>query len=111
MTLLKLFLLLFIIIAAYTRADADNLDPFAFYNTDGVLQGMGPIFFAFTGFDAICNAAEEGRSRASVRGGWSLARGAGHGPHLQRGPASTPTHLASTHCRRRRPSSCLLPCF
>jgi APA family basic amino acid/polyamine antiporter len=36
------------------------------YGADGIFLGAASIFFAYTGFDAIGNAAEEVRARVRV---------------------------------------------
>lgn len=62
LTILKLFLILFVAIAGFTKANGDYFtDNFGLpgKGPDGVFQGAAFIFFAYVGFDAICNAVEE----------------------------------------------------
>ena len=64
---MKLMLLLVIIIVGYTRGSWANVNsaqyPFidADFGADGIFLGAAIIFFTYTGFDAIGNAAEEVR--------------------------------------------------
>ena len=68
MTIVKLLLLVFVSIVGYTRGAVDNMSPFLDpnYGADGIFLGAASIFFAYTGFDAIGNAAEEVRARVRV---------------------------------------------
>ncbi len=56
---LKIVLLLFMIIAAFTLWHSDNLAPFAPYGAQGVLQGTTIAFFSYAGFDEPCVFAAE----------------------------------------------------
>lgn len=71
MTMFKLFLILFISIAGFARANGDYFtDDFTLPSKgpDGILQGAAFIFFAFVGFDAVCNAVEETRQPKRIPG-------------------------------------------
>ena len=62
MVLLKLAVLAFFIVVAFTSAfDADNLSPFAPEGTSGVVNAAAIIFFAYIGFDAVSTGAEEAK--------------------------------------------------
>ncbi|KAI3435769.1 hypothetical protein D9Q98_001827 [Chlorella vulgaris] len=60
-TLVKLVLLLIVCVASYTQGSTDNMNPFTntVWDADGIFMGSSIIFFSFTGYDAIGNAAEE----------------------------------------------------
>jgi APA family basic amino acid/polyamine antiporter len=59
----KLVILLFFIIVAFTAAfNADNLKPFAPDGNHGVVSAAAVIFFAYIGFDAVSTGAEEARN-------------------------------------------------
>jgi APA family basic amino acid/polyamine antiporter len=68
-TIIKLVLLVFVSIVGYIRGAVDNMSPFfdLNYGTDGIFLGAASIFFAYTGFDAIGNAAEEVGASVHVR--------------------------------------------
>ena len=61
----KLLILIFFIIAAFTSFKSGNLQPF---NPDGLDDGIVPaaglIFFAYIGFDAVSTASEESKNPA-----------------------------------------------
>jgi APA family basic amino acid/polyamine antiporter len=66
MVLIKLAILLFFIVVAFTGFDAANFTPF--FNTDnskgmggmaGVAAGAGLVFFSFIGLDTVATAGEE----------------------------------------------------
>ena len=71
MTIVKLLLLVMICIVGYANVSwtrdspspYDRMSPFLSptYEVDGIFLGAASIFFAYTGFDAIGNAAEEVR--------------------------------------------------
>ncbi len=56
---LKIGLLVFMIVAAFTTWNSENLQPFAPYGTTGVLRGTTSAFFAYVGFDESCVFAAE----------------------------------------------------
>lgn len=69
-TLLKMFLMVFIVIASFSKADTSNFvdnflnvkDP----KIEGLFQGSAFLLFTAIGFDAICNAVEEARKPADI---------------------------------------------
>jgi hypothetical protein len=64
-TLLKLAMLLALVVVAFTQADARTFaEDFTIpgLGADGVFQGAAFVFFAYSAFDAVCNAAEEVRA-------------------------------------------------
>ena len=42
-----------------TLADSKNLKPFAPKGSDGIIEASAYVFFAYIGFDAVSNTAEE----------------------------------------------------
>lgn len=66
MVLIKLAILLFFVVVAFSGFDADNFTPF--FNTDnsknlagmaGVTAAAGTVFFSFIGLDTVATAGEE----------------------------------------------------
>lgn len=51
--------IVFIIIAGLTRADAENYKPFMPYDVGVIFVGSAALFFAHVGFDAVSTMAEE----------------------------------------------------
>uniref|UniRef100_A0A1D2A1S4 Uncharacterized protein n=1 Tax=Auxenochlorella protothecoides TaxID=3075 RepID=A0A1D2A1S4_AUXPR len=66
-TLVKLGLILFILVVAFTKADPSNLHPF-FRDGDvgGMLSAASIFVYTMTGFDSISNAAEEAKNIDSL---------------------------------------------
>ena len=56
--------LLFIIIARLTHAEASNLSYFLPYGVEGVFSATAALFFAYIGFDAVATMAEETKNPA-----------------------------------------------
>ncbi len=56
---MKVFVVLFVILAGASFINPGNWTPFMPYGFNGVLTGAGMIFFAYIGFDAVSTAAEE----------------------------------------------------
>jgi APA family basic amino acid/polyamine antiporter len=61
MVVLKLCVLLFFAVIAFTAFDAGNLAPFAPLGVAGVSAAASSIFFSFIGLDAVSTAGEEVR--------------------------------------------------
>jgi APA family basic amino acid/polyamine antiporter len=57
----KVVILLFFIVVAFTGYKASNLDPFAPNGFGGLATAAGVIFFAYIGFDAVSTASEESK--------------------------------------------------
>jgi basic amino acid/polyamine antiporter, APA family len=62
MTVVHLSLVVFVIIAAFTKADVSNAKPFMPFSYRGIFDGASIVFFAYVGFDAIATTVEEVRS-------------------------------------------------
>lgn len=59
LTSLKCLVVVFVIFTGITKLDTDNLQPFAPKGVSAVFSASSLCFFAFIGFDAVCNTAEE----------------------------------------------------
>ena len=59
MVVLKIAILLFFIVAAFTSFDPDNFQNFAPDGVHGITTAAGLIFFAYIGFDAVATGSEE----------------------------------------------------
>jgi basic amino acid/polyamine antiporter, APA family len=59
LTVLKIFIVLLVIGAGVTVSDSKNLTPFAPKGANGVIEASALVFFAYIGFDAVSNTAEE----------------------------------------------------
>src|SRR5215212_9482940 len=62
MVVIKVAVLLFFIVAAFTSFDSANLTPFAPSGLDGITSAAAIIFFAYIGFDAVATGSEESRN-------------------------------------------------
>ncbi|CAI0545491.1 unnamed protein product [Linum tenue] len=56
--------ILFIIIAGFTKADTKNLTPYAPNGARGIFVSSAVLFFAYVGFDAVSTMAEETKNPA-----------------------------------------------
>ncbi|CAN1227739.1 Cationic amino acid transporter 1, partial [Linum grandiflorum] len=52
-------IILFIIVAGFTKSDVKNFTPFAPYGARGIFVSAAVLFFAYVGFDAVSTMAEE----------------------------------------------------
>ncbi|XLR05759.1 hypothetical protein S83_071957 [Arachis hypogaea] len=58
-SLVHVIVILFIIVAGLTKADAKNYSDFAPFGARGIFQSAAVLFFAYVGFDAVSTMAEE----------------------------------------------------
>ncbi|KAL1833970.1 hypothetical protein DCAR_0104104 [Daucus carota subsp. sativus] len=58
-TIVNISVMVFILIAGLTKADATNFQPFAPFGIDGVLRASAILFFAYVGFDGVSTLGEE----------------------------------------------------
>ncbi|XWS45831.1 hypothetical protein CRYUN_Cryun14cG0013300 [Craigia yunnanensis] len=61
MTATKVVIVIFVIIAGAFKVDVDNWSPFAPNGFKEILTGATVVFFAYVGFDAVANSAEESK--------------------------------------------------
>eukprot|EP00943_MAST-04B_sp_MAST-4B-sp1_P000717 g717.t1 len=59
LTVLKICIVVLVIVAGITLSDSKNLKPFAPKGGAGVVEASAYVFFAYIGFDAVSNTAEE----------------------------------------------------
>ncbi|TFV95422.1 amino acid permease [Leifsonia flava] len=59
---IKILILVFFIVVAFTAFQADHFEPFAPEGFAGIASAAGVIFFAYIGFDAVTTASEESRN-------------------------------------------------
>jgi hypothetical protein len=57
--MLHMSLIVFIMIAGFSKADLANVTPFLPYSVRGIFNGASIVFFAYVGFDAVATTAEE----------------------------------------------------
>ena len=62
MVLLKIGILLFFCVVAFTAFDSSNLTPFLPLGMLGVTAAAGQVFFSYIGFDAASTAGEEAKN-------------------------------------------------
>ncbi|XP_078178028.1 cationic amino acid transporter 1-like [Carex rostrata] len=58
-SILHMIILVFIIIAGFTKADTKNYSDFAPHGARGIFAASAVLFFAYIGFDAVSTMAEE----------------------------------------------------
>ncbi|GLJ07172.1 hypothetical protein SUGI_0060310 [Cryptomeria japonica] len=58
-TAINMFVILFVIVAAFANANTENLKPFLPYGPKGVFRAAAVIYFAYGGYDSIATMAEE----------------------------------------------------
>ncbi|GMH00638.1 hypothetical protein Nepgr_002477 [Nepenthes gracilis] len=61
MTVTKVVIVIIVIIAGGFKVDVSNWSPFAPNGVESILTGATVVFFAYVGFDAVANSAEESR--------------------------------------------------
>lgn len=59
--LLQIVIVIVVIIAGAFKVDVDNWSPFVPNGFKEVLTGATVVFFAYVGFDAVANSAEESK--------------------------------------------------
>ncbi len=59
MVFVKIVVLIFFIIAAFTAFNGDHFTPFAPHGVHGITSAAAVIFFAYIGFDAVSTGSEE----------------------------------------------------
>lgn len=59
---LQVVIVIFVIIVGTFEVDVANWSPFAPNGFKSVLTGATVVFFAYVGFDAVANSAEESKS-------------------------------------------------
>ncbi|WP_213817048.1 amino acid permease [Glaciihabitans sp. dw_435] len=64
MVVIKIAILVFFIIVAFTAYNAGHFTPFAPDGFGGIATASGVIFFAYIGFDAVSTASEESKNPA-----------------------------------------------
>lgn len=62
MVVIKLAVLAFFIVVAFSQFSTANFTPFAPQGVQGIVSGAAIIFFAYLGFDAIATGGEEARN-------------------------------------------------
>lgn len=62
MVLLKIGILVFFCVVAFTAFDGNNLEPFLPLGLLGVTAAAGQVFFSYIGFDAASTAGEEAKN-------------------------------------------------
>ncbi|CAH9123416.1 unnamed protein product [Cuscuta epithymum] len=60
-TMTKIVIVIIVIIAGAFKVDASNWTPFAPHGVRSILTGATVVFFAYIGFDAVANSAEESK--------------------------------------------------
>lgn len=58
---MQVVIVLFVIIVGAFKVDVSNWTPFAPNGTKAILTGATVVFFAYVGFDAVANSAEESK--------------------------------------------------
>ncbi|KAL4178608.1 hypothetical protein AMTRI_Chr13g115940 [Amborella trichopoda] len=61
MTILKVTIVVLVIFSGAFEVDASNWSPFAPYGFKAIVTGATVVFFAYVGFDAVANSAEESK--------------------------------------------------
>ncbi|GFZ00697.1 cationic amino acid transporter 9 [Actinidia rufa] len=61
MTTAKIIIVIFVIIVGAFKVDVSNWSPFAPNGVKSILTGATVVFFAYVGFDAVANSAEESK--------------------------------------------------
>lgn len=60
-SLLQVLIVIFVIIVGAFKVDVSNWSPFAPNGAKSILTGATVVFFAYVGFDAVANSAEESK--------------------------------------------------
>lgn len=59
--MLQIIIVLFVVTVGSFKIDVSNWSPFAPNGFKAILTGATVVFFAYVGFDAVANSAEESR--------------------------------------------------
>ncbi|KAL2653930.1 hypothetical protein R1flu_022058 [Riccia fluitans] len=62
MTITKIAIVFLVIVAGSLEIDVSNWSPFAPFGLPAIIQGATVVFFAYVGFDAVANSAEESKN-------------------------------------------------
>ncbi len=62
MVVVKIAVLAFFVVVAFTAFDSGNFQPFAPQGVTGITAAAGIIFFAYIGFDAVSTGSEESKN-------------------------------------------------
>ncbi|GAB4829404.1 catalase A [Ancistrocladus abbreviatus] len=58
-TIVHILVMVFILIAGFSKANPSNIENFAPYGAQGILQASAMLFFAYIGFDGVATLGEE----------------------------------------------------
>ncbi|KAL8142252.1 hypothetical protein V2J09_015284 [Rumex salicifolius] len=61
MTVTKILIVIVVIISGSFKVDVSNWSPFTPHGFEAILTGATVVFFAYVGFDAVANSAEESK--------------------------------------------------
>jgi APA family basic amino acid/polyamine antiporter len=61
LALLQVIIVIIVIFVGAFEVDVSNWSPFAPHGVKEILTGATVVFFAYVGFDAVANSAEESR--------------------------------------------------
>lgn len=59
--MLQVVIVIFVIFVGSFEVDVSNWSPFAPYGIKSIFTGATVVFFAYVGFDAVANSAEESK--------------------------------------------------
>lgn len=58
---MQVVIVIFVILVGAFEVDVSNWSPFAPYGFKSIFTGATVVFFAYVGFDAVANSAEESK--------------------------------------------------
>lgn len=56
-----MLIVIFVVLVGAFEVDVSNWSPFAPYGFNAIVTGATVVFFAYVGFDAVANSAEESK--------------------------------------------------